>query len=108
MSKEKNNKKTVKKVTSKVKETTVNEPIEKVNLEEVLSVKEDNENIVLNTENLETKSVDNNINEDEPKLINQVEIHEEKKETNKINNKKMSDRIDRTFGYLWNGQEMDY
>lgn len=26
----------------------------------------------------------------------------------KINNKKINERIDSVFGYLWNGQEMDY
>ena len=26
----------------------------------------------------------------------------------KINNKKINDRIDSVFGYLWNGQEIDY
>lgn len=26
----------------------------------------------------------------------------------KINNQKVNDRIDHLFGYIWNGQEMDY
>jgi hypothetical protein len=38
-----------------------------------------------------------------------VEKAKEKiEEIKKINNQKVNDRIDQLFGYLWNGQEMDY
>jgi hypothetical protein len=33
---------------------------------------------------------------------------EETENVNKINNHKVNERIDNMFGYLWNGQEMDY
>lgn len=56
--------------------------------------------------------VEKNNNIDELLAMNEEEMVEKAKEKiteiKKVNNERVNQRIDNIFGYLWNGQEMDY
>ena len=94
----------VKKTTKKVSSNKIVEPVlveEKVNSEIVVEKEKP-----LNYEELYKDT----ITEDEPKNDDEmIEKTKEKiEETKKVNNNGANQRIDNLFGYLWNGQEMDY
>ena len=56
--------------------------------------------------------VEKNNNLDELLSMNEEEVVEKAKEKiteiKKVNNDRVNQRIDSVFGYLWNGQEIDY
>ncbi len=100
-------KKTTKKVAAKkvekIEEVAITEPVQ---TEEVVEV----EKPELNYEGLYKESVVES--EQENNGVSQEETVDKPKEniteTKKINNNRVNQRIDNIFGYLWNGQEMDY
>lgn len=106
-------KKTTKKVAAKkvekIEEVAITEPVQ---TEEVVEV----EKPELNYEDLYKESVveseQENNDLDELLTMNEEEVVEKPKETiketKKVNNNRVNQRIDNIFGYLWNGQEMDY
>jgi len=106
-------KKTTKKVAAKkvekIEEVAITEPVQ---TEEVVEV----EKPELNYEDLykepvvESEQKNNDL--DELLTMNEEEVVEKPKEnikeTKKVNNNRANQRVDNIFGYLWNGQEMDY
>jgi hypothetical protein len=131
-------KKTTKKVAAKkvekIEEVVINEPVQ---TEEVVEVekpelnyeniyKESDKSIVVENEPEDDKVfqeqvmkhvaseilVEKNNNLDELLSMNEEEVVEKAKEKiteiKKVNNDRVNQRIDSVFGYLWNGQEIDY
>jgi len=131
-------KKTTKKVaTKKVEKTEEAAIIEPVHSEEIVDVKapelnyedlykESDKSVVVENELEDDKVfqeqvmrhvaseilVEKNNNIDELLAMNEEEKVEKAKEKiteiKKVNNERVNQRIDNMFGYLWNGQEMDY
>lgn len=64
-------------------------------------------NVVKNMVIEEGEGILGNINEEHREEIID-KIKERIEDIKKINNDKVNNRIDNVFGYLWNGQEMDY
>lgn len=114
-----------------VKKTTANKTTKKVaakkveNIEEV-AITEPVQTVVVENEPEDDKVfqeqvmrhvaseilVEKNNNLDEMLSMNEDEVVEKAKEKiaeiKKVNNDRVNQRIDSIFGYLWNGQEMDY
>jgi hypothetical protein len=131
-------KKTTKKVAAKkVEKTEEVAIIEPVHSEEIVDVKvpklnyedlykESDKSVVVENEPEDDKVlqeqvmrhvaseilVEKNNNIDELLAMNGEEMVEKAKEKiteiKKVNNERVNQRIDNIFGYLWNGQEMDY
>ena len=131
-------KKTTKKVAAKkVEKTEEVAIIEPVHSEEIVDVKvpklnyedlykESDKSVVVENEPEDDKVlqeqvmrhvaseilVEKNNNIDELLAMNGEEMVEKAKEKiteiKKVNNERVNQRIDNMFGYLWNGQEMDY
>lgn len=131
-------KKTTKKVAAKkvenIEEVAITEPVQ---TEEVVEVekpelnyedlyKESDKSVVMDSEQEDDKVfqeqvmrhvaseilVEKNNSLDELLDMNEEEMIEKAKEKiteiKKVNNNRVNQRIDNIFGYLWNGQEMDY
>ena len=116
---------TTKRVTSKKANTKTTEPIVEVKKDEtpILNYEElyVKESVPEKDEELQKQVVkhvaseilaekNNDINEfmstPQDEMLDKVK--EKIENIKKINNQKVNDRIDNLFGYLWNGQEMDY
>jgi hypothetical protein len=98
-------KKTTKKVADKkVEKTEEVAIIEPVHSEEIVDVKVPE----LNYEDLYKESDKSVVVENEPEEENVEKVKEKITEIKKVNNERVNQRIDNMFGYLWNGQEMDY
>ena len=121
-------KKTTKKVAAKkvekIEEVVINEPVQ---TEEVIEVekpelnyedlyKESDKSVVVENEQekneVSQEQVEENNDLDELLTMNEEEVVEKAKEKiteiKKVNNERVNQRIDNIFGYLWNGQEIDY
>ena len=56
-----------------------------------------------------SRSLPSDWDSDDDAYVEMVEKAKEKiTEIKKVNNERVNQRIDNIFGYLWNGQEMDY
>jgi len=116
---------TTKRVTSKKANTKPTEPIIEIEKDETPTLNYEElyvkENVPEKDEELQKQIVkhvaseilvekNNDINEfmstPQDEMLDKVK--EKIENIKKINNQKVNDRIDNLFGYLWNGQEMDY
>lgn len=124
--KETTTKKATKKVSSRkattkntevVEEASIMEaPIEDINLENVETEQVLKDDVLFQEQVLKhvaseilaekNNSIEEFLDIPQKEMINKAK--EKIENIKKINNQKVNDRIDNLFGYLWNGQEMDY